>query len=128
MQGTVRYSEEFMKPDGLKCWLSHEKAYDQDTQDPPFDEVVKTVKNAANKLPAHQEQDYGFDKIQFPMGMPNDLTVDGRVNKLIEDLNKSTSIKELNEWLFIANSMEKKGDKRLREAYDIKHTELTQNQ
>lgn len=49
MQGTVKYSEEFIKPDGCKAWFSHEKQYDQDTQDPPFDELVRTVKSEVKK-------------------------------------------------------------------------------
>jgi hypothetical protein len=32
--GTVRVSEEFIKPDGTKKWYAHEKQYNQDTEDP----------------------------------------------------------------------------------------------
>lgn len=32
--GTVRVSEEFIKPDGTKKWFSHEKQYNIDTEDP----------------------------------------------------------------------------------------------
>ncbi len=32
--GTVRISEEFIKPDGTKKWYAHEKQYNQDTEDP----------------------------------------------------------------------------------------------
>src|SRR6478609_11456156 len=33
-QGTVRVAEEFIKPDGTKKWYTHEKQYNQDTEDP----------------------------------------------------------------------------------------------
>lgn len=32
--GTVRVSEEFIKPDGTKKWFAHERQYNQDTEDP----------------------------------------------------------------------------------------------
>ncbi len=32
--GTVRVSEEFIKPDGTKKWYAHEKQYNQDTEEP----------------------------------------------------------------------------------------------
>jgi len=46
-QGTVKYSEEFVTPIGLKKWFGVELQYDMDTEDPPFDKAKSIVAKAA---------------------------------------------------------------------------------
>lgn len=119
-QGTVRYSEEFMKPDGLKGWFSHEKQYDQDTQDPPFDEVVRTVKNEVKKQ---------SDTFTLTVSNPSKISVgeiqvekEPEIGVTPESILSSPDLKVLETYQWFI-----KGKPELERAYIIRHDELTQN-
>jgi hypothetical protein len=121
MQGTVRYSEEFIKPDGCKYWVSHEIQYDQESQDPPFSKAAKTVKDfaSAHTSPAYQQY-----------MNPNLLNPDIQVEKEPEigltpqDILSSPDLVVLEQsyrWLI-------KGKPELERAYILRHDQLTQKQ
>lgn len=135
MQGTVRYSEEFIKPDGCKAWFGHEKQYDQDTQDPPFEEVVRTVMNEVKK----RSDNYSVIGSSRPLiderdvlpeiHVEKDLTEENRMLTLISDIESCTDLKVLETYGWMAaNFKEKKGDTRLSSAYERKYDQLTQKQ
>lgn len=52
--GTVRVSEEFIKPDGTKKWYAHEKQYNQDTEDPQ--DVFATAESEMNAYVKNSNQ------------------------------------------------------------------------
>ena len=122
MQGTVRYSEEFIKPDGCKAWFSHEKQYDQDSQDPPFDEVVRTVKNAVKKQ---------SDTFTLTVSDPSRISVgeiqvekEPEIGLTPQDILSSPDLTVLEssyKWLV-------KGKPELERAYILRHDQLTQKQ
>lgn len=118
MQGTVKYSEEFITPDGRKFWVGHEIQYEQEAQDPPFDKVAQIVKEfgAAYLSPSY----HNYLQPQPAIQVEKDLTEDARLLSLISDLNKCTTREQLKEYDFLATAMEKKGDNRLRQAYTVK--------
>jgi hypothetical protein len=66
-QGTVKYSEEFVTPIGLKKWFGVELQYDMDTEDPPFDKAKMIVAMAAGVQISFNES--------LPLGPPIGLPV-----------------------------------------------------
>lgn len=125
MQGTVRYSEEFIKPDGCKAWFSHEKQYDQDTQDPPFEEVVRTVTNEVKK----RSDNYSVMGSSRPLidergnFQPMPIEEEIVIGTKPEDILSSPDLVVLESYRWII-----KGKSELERAYILRHDQLTQKQ
>lgn len=121
MQGTVRYSEEFIKPDGLKGWFSHEKQYDQDTQDPPFEEIVRTVRDEIKKhsdlftLTVSNPSRISVGEIQV------DKPEETRIGILVEDIMSCLDIPTIDSYRLLV-----KGKPELEAAYEKRREEIKQ--
>lgn len=116
MQGTVRYSEEFMKPDGCKYWVSHEIQYDQENQDPPFSKAAKTVKDFASAQVSPEYQRYMNPEIQVEKEPEIGITVDQ-----ILSCNDLTVLDACYKY-------PTKGKSELERAYLLRRDQLTQKQ
>lgn len=77
--GTVRVSEEFIKPDGTKKWFSHERQYDMDTEDP----LEVFAKADAIMTAFAKSNSQGILDNSIPPGPPTELPV---INKAEERL------------------------------------------
>lgn len=125
MEGTVKYSEEFYAPSGLKRWIGIEMTYNQDTQDPleVLAKVEKTVRDYAggpylnnDGLPPTLDLGNGPEPIQW--GKPS--SVEERIARLIEDINSCSEIKVLESYRLMV-----KANDQLQAAYDNRMKELT---
>lgn len=137
MQGTVKYSEEFMTPVGLKKWIGIELPFETTAHDPldKLSEAEKIIKAFAEK---RNENPYQLTLDSYrgiPAGITpeiqvdKDLTEDDRLNAIIGDLNRCSNVESLKEYEFLAKSyVNKKDDYRLQVAYEQKLKELTQKQ
>src|SRR5690348_314288 len=122
--GTVRISEEFIKPDGTKKWYAHEKQYNQDTED-PLDVFAK----AEAEMNAYIKKDSQvITENSLPPGPPPVINVDRtpediRVAQLIKDIYACTELKGDNSLLSFQKLSE--SNKEVKSAYDIMHRKIS---
>jgi hypothetical protein len=86
--GTVRVSEEFIKPDGTKKWYAHEKQYNQDTEDPQ-DVFAK----AEAEMNAYAKKSIQVTP-QCPPAPPTEIPVINKAEERLGILIENASTKE----------------------------------
>lgn len=122
MQGTVKYSEEFITPDGRKYWVGHEMQYDQDTQDPPFEKCAKAALSyAAQKTKAYEMVSMAVTS--YPPLNEIQVEKEPEIGTKPEHILSSPDLKTLESYKYIKN-----GNKELERAYILRHDQLTQKQ
>ena len=118
--GTVRVSEEFIKPDGTKKWYAHEKQYNQDTEDPQ--DVFATAESEMNAYVKKSSQVILDNSI--PPGPPPVIQIkpeDRRVGVTVEDILSCNDIPTIDSYRLLI-----KDQPLLQAAYDKRREEIKQ--
>jgi len=89
-QGTVRVSEEFVKPDGTKKWYAHEKQYNQDTED-PMDVFAKAEAEMNAYIKKNSQVAINGT---IPPGPPTELPVINKAEERLGILIENSTTKE----------------------------------
>lgn len=117
--GTVRVSEEFIKPDGTKKWYAHEKQYNQDTEEPS--DVFAKAESEMNAYVKKSSQVILENSI--PPGPPPVIQIkpeDRETGLTPETLLSCSDIKILEAYRLMV-----KGKPELERAYVLRHDQLS---
>lgn len=128
MQGTVKISEEFVTPTGLKKWIGIDFPYESTTHEPIERgvEAARIVREIAKKLGLILEINHEYANLLNPDEQLSTIQVEEQERQIgtkPEDILSSPDLVVLESYRWII-----KGKPELERAYTLRHDQLTQKQ